>query len=166
MMTSRATIGAIGINTMPACTNQGFITCIPNEKYPLTFLYHWLKLNKPTFELLSGGATFAELTIPQLFLTNALCILSKSIETKVGSVTAGWEYFFPWLRVEDEKEKIDKEQIKRKGTSVESAIAGLCAPERLLDYIENFIIYHREVGGVNRGESHDFSYILPHKHIL
>jgi type I restriction enzyme S subunit len=27
MMTSRATIGAIGINTEPACTNQGFITC-------------------------------------------------------------------------------------------------------------------------------------------
>jgi len=47
MMTSRATIGAIGINTTPACTNQGFITCVPNERYPLTFLYHWLKLNKP-----------------------------------------------------------------------------------------------------------------------
>jgi len=62
MMTSRATIGAIGINTTTACTNQGFITCIPNERYPLTFLYHWLKLSKAHFELLSGGATFAELT--------------------------------------------------------------------------------------------------------
>lgn len=62
MMTSRATIGAIGINTTPACTNQGFITCIPNENFPLTFLYHWLKLNKPHFELLATGATFAELT--------------------------------------------------------------------------------------------------------
>jgi type I restriction enzyme S subunit len=62
MMTSRATIGAIGINLTPACTNQGFITCMPNENYPLTYLYHWLKLSKPHFELLSGGATFAELT--------------------------------------------------------------------------------------------------------
>ena len=62
MMTSRATIGAIGINLTPACTNQGFITCIPNERYPLTYLYHWLKLAKPHFEMLSGGATFAELT--------------------------------------------------------------------------------------------------------
>jgi type I restriction enzyme, S subunit len=62
MLTSRATIGAIGINTTPACTNQGFITCIPNEKYPLPYLYHWLKLAKPHFELLAGGATFAELT--------------------------------------------------------------------------------------------------------
>ncbi len=62
MMTSRATIGAIGINLTPACTNQGFITCIPNDQYSLSYLYHWLKLSKPHFELLSGGATFAELT--------------------------------------------------------------------------------------------------------
>ena len=62
MLTSRATIGAIGINLTPACTNQGFITCIPNSRYPLPFLYHWLKLSRPYFELLASGATFAELT--------------------------------------------------------------------------------------------------------
>lgn len=62
MFTSRATIGAIGINTTPACTNQGFISCIPNEHYPLTYLYHWLKLGKLNFELLAGGATFPELS--------------------------------------------------------------------------------------------------------
>ncbi|MEA3486180.1 MAG: restriction endonuclease subunit S [Thermodesulfobacteriota bacterium] len=62
MMTSRATIGQISINTTPACTNQGFITCIPNEKVSLFFLYHWLKLNKDNFIQLSNGATFLELT--------------------------------------------------------------------------------------------------------
>jgi type I restriction enzyme S subunit len=62
MLTSRATIGAIGINLTPACTNQGCITCIPNGQYPLSYLYHWLKLGKPHFELLATGATFAELT--------------------------------------------------------------------------------------------------------
>lgn len=62
MLTSRATIGAVGVNLTPACTNQGFITCIPNAQYPLPYLYHWIKLAKPYFELLSGGATFAELT--------------------------------------------------------------------------------------------------------
>jgi type I restriction enzyme S subunit len=61
MLTSRATIGAVGINLTPACTNQGFITCIPNERYPLPYLYHWIKLAKPHFEILAGGATFAEL---------------------------------------------------------------------------------------------------------
>ncbi len=93
--------------------------------------------------------------IPQLFLTNALCILSNAIETKVGSITAGWEHFFPWLRVADEKEKIDREQIKHKGTSVEQAIAGLCAPEKLLDYLENFIIYHKETDKII-AQNHQF----------
>ncbi|KAB2313682.1 type I restriction endonuclease subunit R, partial [Betaproteobacteria bacterium SCN2] len=82
--------------------------------------------------------------IPQLFLTNAFCILSNAIETKVGSISAGWEHFFSWWRVEDEKEKVDRDAIRSQGISLERAVAGLCAPKRLLDYFENFIIYHRE----------------------
>lgn len=82
--------------------------------------------------------------IPQLFLFNALCILSNGIETRVGSCTAGWEHFFPWLRVEDEKEKVDREKVKREGTSLEYAVAGLCSPGKLLDYVENFILFHKE----------------------
>jgi type I restriction enzyme S subunit len=62
MLTSRATVGAVGINLAPASTNQGFITCIPNERYPLPYLYHWIKLSRSYFESLAVGATFAELT--------------------------------------------------------------------------------------------------------
>jgi len=82
--------------------------------------------------------------IPQIFLTNAFCILSNGIETRVGSFTAGWEFFFNWLRALDEKERIDWEQIKRQGTSLEIAVASLCDQDRLLDYIENFILYYLE----------------------
>ncbi|AFZ26845.1 type I site-specific deoxyribonuclease, HsdR family [Cylindrospermum stagnale PCC 7417] len=82
--------------------------------------------------------------IPQLFLTNAFCILSNALETKIGSFTAEWEHFFNWLRVEDEKEKIDRQQIQESGTSLELAIDGLCHPSKVLDYIENFILYHKE----------------------
>jgi type I restriction enzyme, R subunit len=82
--------------------------------------------------------------IPQLFLTNAFCVLSNAIETKVGSITGEWEHFFNWLRAEDEKEKIDREQIKRKGTSLEGVIAGLLPPQRLLDYVENFVLYYKD----------------------
>ncbi|MGL3600366.1 restriction endonuclease subunit S, partial [Veillonella sp. ZSJB6] len=62
MMTSRATIGVLSINTTEACTNQGFITCLPNEQFPLTYLYFWLKFSKPYFDILANGATFAELS--------------------------------------------------------------------------------------------------------
>jgi len=82
--------------------------------------------------------------IPQLFLANAFCILSNAIETKVGSLTAGWEHFFNWLRAADEKEKVDRDVIRREGTSLERVVAGLCAPGRLLDYLENFVLYYRD----------------------
>jgi len=82
--------------------------------------------------------------IPQLFLTNAFCVVSNAIETKVGSITAEWEHFFNWLRAEDEKEKIDRAEIKRKGTSLECVIAGLFMKKRLLDYVENYILYYKE----------------------
>jgi len=62
MMTSRATIGAIAINTHGACTNQGFITCLPNERVPLYFLFHWLTENVPTFQRMASGATFKEIS--------------------------------------------------------------------------------------------------------
>jgi type I restriction enzyme S subunit len=62
MMTSRATIGAVGINTTPGCTNQGFITCLPNKNMPYTFIYFWILLNKEVFEMLGTGSTFLEIT--------------------------------------------------------------------------------------------------------
>jgi type I restriction enzyme S subunit len=62
MMTSRATIGAISICTSAACTNQGFITCIPNGLFPEYWIYFWLKENVNTFIMLSSGATFKEIS--------------------------------------------------------------------------------------------------------
>jgi len=62
MLTSRATIGAIAINTHEACTNQGFITCLPNERVPIYFLFHWLTENVPQFERMASGATFKEIS--------------------------------------------------------------------------------------------------------
>jgi len=82
--------------------------------------------------------------IPLLFQYNAVCILSNGIETRVGSCTAQWEHFFNWLRPENEKEKIHRLQIRQEGTSLERAIFGLCPQEKLLDYLENFILYHKE----------------------
>ena len=93
--------------------------------------------------------------IPQLFLTNSLCVLSNAIETKVGSVTAAWEHFFNWLRVDDEKEKVNRDQIKAEGTSLERLIDGLFAPERLLDYVESFVLYYKETSKII-AQNHQF----------
>ena len=62
MLTSRATIGAVAINTQPACTNQGFITCLPNDQMPLFYLYNWVTENVEQFDRLASGATFKEIS--------------------------------------------------------------------------------------------------------
>ena len=72
-------------------------------------------------------------------------MLTNAIETKVGSITAEWEHFFIWLRAEDEKEKIDREEIAQKGTSLEARDRRVCSRrQRLLDYVENFILYYKD----------------------
>jgi len=93
--------------------------------------------------------------IPQLFITNAFCILSNAIETRLGSLTGQWEHFFGWLRINDEKEKVDRYQIGQTGTSLERMVEGLLQPERLLDYVENFVLYHRETNKI-LAQNHQF----------
>lgn len=93
--------------------------------------------------------------IPQLFTANAICLLSNGIETKLGSLTAQWEHFFNWLRVDDEKEQLDRQAIASEGLSVERAVLGLLKPERLLDYVENFCVFYRETQKVI-AQNHQF----------
>ena len=42
--------------------------------------------------------------IPQLFWFNALLIASNGTDSRVGSLTADWERFFEWKRIEREDE--------------------------------------------------------------
>ncbi len=81
--------------------------------------------------------------IPYLFNYNQICVLSNGMETRLGSFAAGYEFFFEWLKVESEKENPDRKAIKENCISLEYFISGLCKPENLLDYIENFILYDR-----------------------
>lgn len=82
--------------------------------------------------------------IPLLFHYNAVCILSNGIETKVGTFNSGYGHFFNWLRPENEKQVPDKQKIKEDGISLNYAVLGVCHKQRLLDYIENFILYYKD----------------------
>lgn len=62
LMSSRATIGEITINTNDACTNQGFITLIPNNLFDTFYLFSWLKTQLKKVNLLASGSTFPELS--------------------------------------------------------------------------------------------------------
>lgn len=41
--------------------------------------------------------------IPYLFNYNQICVLSNGMETRLGSFASGYEFFFEWLKVENEK---------------------------------------------------------------
>ncbi|MDR6571252.1 type I restriction endonuclease subunit R [Chitinophaga ginsengisegetis] len=82
--------------------------------------------------------------IPLLFHYNAICMLSNGLETKVGSFNAGFEHFFNWLRPENEKQAPDKKRIQQYGVSLDYAVLGLCEKNRLLDYVEHFIMYYND----------------------
>jgi len=103
----------------------------------------------------SDNLTNYKQDIPQLFITNAFCVLSNAVETRLGSLTGQWEHFFGWLRVNDEKEKVDRNQIGQTGTSLERLVEGLFRPERLLDYIENFVLFHCETHKI-LAQNHQF----------
>ena len=93
--------------------------------------------------------------IPHLFNYNAFCILSNALDTRVGSYNSDWEYFFVWLRPDDEKEKVNRKAIAEQGISIERVLDGLFPHERLLDYIENFIIYYNETDKII-AQNHQF----------
>jgi type I restriction enzyme R subunit len=79
-------------------------------------------------------------TIPHLFWHNALIILSNGSRSRVGSITAGWEHFAEWKKVGSESEE--------GRISLETMLRGVCAPERLMDIVENFILFMEAPGGL------------------
>lgn len=82
--------------------------------------------------------------IPILFNYNQVCILSNGLETKVGSFDSDWEFFKDWLRIDDEKEEIDREAIAEEKVSLKHTVLGLCTKHKLIDYIENFILFNED----------------------
>lgn len=79
--------------------------------------------------------------IPNLFAFNQICVLSNGLETRLGAFNATYDYFFEWLKVDSEKEKPNRTGIRESGVSIVYFIDGLLKKERLIDYIENFILF-------------------------
>lgn len=77
--------------------------------------------------------------IPHLFIPNGFIVLSNGSNTKVGTLTSGWEFFSEWKKINSEGE-VGK-------VSLETVIRGMCTKERLLDLIENFVAFQDRPGG-------------------
>ncbi len=127
------------------CDLLGFVNGLP-----LVFI----ELKKPTVPVKSAFddnlRDYRGQSIPQLFHPNAFILLSNGSDTRVGTLTSGWEHFFEWKRLADEDEVAK--------VSLERVLRGLLEPTRLLDYIENFIVFQETKGGVAKiaAKNHQF----------
>jgi type I site-specific restriction-modification system R (restriction) subunit len=88
--------------------------------------------------------------IPALFWFNALLIASNGTDSRVGSLTADWERFFEWKRIEREDEP--------RRVSLEVMLRGTCDRARLLDLVENFTLFSEHKAGLVKivGQNHQF----------
>lgn len=81
-------------------------------------------------------------TIPQIFWYNGFIILSNGSKARIGSMTAGFEHFAEWKKIDEESEP---------GViSLDTMIRGTCEPRKLLDLIENFVLFDERKGELNK----------------
>lgn len=92
-------------------------------------------------EAFSDNLTNYKKDIPNLFAFNQVCVLSNGLETRLGAFNATYDFFFEWLKVDSEEEKPDRKKIYEDGTSVYYFVKGLLRKDKLIDYIENFIMF-------------------------
>ena len=81
-------------------------------------------------------------TIPHLLWYNALIILSNGSATRLGSLSAEWEHFNEWKRINSEGE--------RGVISLDTVLRGVCEKSRLFDILENFILYAEGKDGLGK----------------
>ncbi len=71
-------------------------------------------------------------SIPHAFHHNAFLVVSNGDHARYGSITSKWDHFSEWKRDrESDKGRVDAEAL----------LDGMLAKERLLDIVENFILF-------------------------
>ena len=89
-------------------------------------------------------------TIPSVLHCNAFIILSNGTDAKVGTVTSPYKFFLDWKRIEEEEEGI---------VSLDTMLRGTCAPHRLMDLFENFLLFDASGGDVVKLMAKNHQYI-------
>ena len=80
--------------------------------------------------------------LPTFFSMNELLIVSDGTEARLGTLTAGREWFKPWRTVEGEG------LAEVTALELRVLLEGVCAPERLLPLLRDFIVFEDDGSGV------------------
>ena len=80
--------------------------------------------------------------LPTLFSMNELLIVSDGLNARLGTLTAGREWFKPWRTISGEN------LADPSLTGLQVLLEGVCAPERLLPLIRDFVVFDDDGSGV------------------
>lgn len=86
LFTTRAPIGYIAITANEACTNQGFKSIIPAEKFGTEFVFQTLKMLTPQMQRVGVGSTFKEVS-KDVFSHQSIVIPSVNLLKKYAALT-------------------------------------------------------------------------------
>lgn len=102
----------------------------------------------PARNAFDENLTHYKAQIPALFWFNALLIASNGLDSRVGSLTADWDRWSEWKRIERENEP--------RRVSMEVLFRGTCDKVRLLDLVENFTLFSEHKAGLVKvlGQNH------------
>ena len=73
--------------------------------------------------------------IPSLFYYNAICVISDLSSSRAGTITAGLDRFMEWKRKDADQAEDSA------GSSFDTFYEGMFRKERLLDILQNFILF-------------------------
>ena len=82
-----------------------------------------------------------ENVIAHAFHHNAFLVVSNGDHARYGSITSEWEHFAEWKRLDE----TDKGSLE-----AETLLNGMLSHERLLDIVENFILFDESKSGATR----------------
>ena len=93
-------------------------------------------------------------TIPHLFHWNVLILLSNGVDAKYGSLTSIVEHFSRWKRQKEEDLEPEKTQ-----PLLPLLLRGMLNKEAFLDLVENFILFDRTEGEVQKIVARNHQYL-------
>ncbi|MDO4681931.1 MAG: type I restriction endonuclease subunit R [Lautropia sp.] len=99
----------------------------------------------PIEQAYTGNLADYKHTIPALFDWNALVIVSNGVDARYGSITAPWEHFYQWKRLDED----DPEPARNKPL-LDILLPGLLHKATLLDIIENFTLFDSSEGSISK----------------
>ena len=82
---------------------------------------------------------YKEVHIPSLFYYNAFLVISDGVNTKAGTITAPFNRFMDWKKINIEDEVKDTLGVDYK--NLDTLLYGMFDKERFLDIIKNFILF-------------------------